>query len=141
MRFIRHLTDESWDAGNKRDEKSLSQRLESVSQLGNAETVPVHMAHLVAEAYMDLEHLERALPEVECWLVVKHYKDVGESTWDPKPWLGCLLVGQAKKFAAALQLHYGRGDKFKVERGQCRVGNILTPSLTTAEYLLNLGCQ
>lgn len=105
-----------------------------------------HLTALVA-AYNVMADVNRALPRVECWCVVKHYashdRDPND-VWKPAVWLGCTTKEQAEAFAPAIEAHYVRKygpaerDRFVAERAPCYIRQVINPELTPEEYVEGL---
>lgn len=102
-------------------------------------------APLVRELFETLDDIVRALPKVECWVIVKVYPESSIMTTKETVWAGCLTRKQAEKFAPAIKAHYVKahrrdfGDAFVVRRGLCEIRQILREDMTPAEYTRSLG--
>lgn len=102
----------------------------------------------VARARQALNDLDRHLPEVIAWCVVKHYSNSGDAArWLPAVWVGCKTEEQANAMRDAIAKHYdGQADrhgwlrdKWTVERRPCRISSVLRPEVTAEEYARGLG--
>lgn len=120
-----------------------------------------HLGHL-AELWEQVERLQNALPHVECWCVVKLYRDgngAGGTTWQPTTWTGHVEREQAERFAPVIAAHYaskapaptrpapedapgyagGWGDRFAVAWAAADIRDVVNPNLSPQEYVRGLG--
>lgn len=121
-------------------------------------TVSETVVEQLAETWELLEDIDRDLPAVMCWCVVKVYgRD--PDTWRPTVWTGHTTLEQAEAFAPAIAAHYakksahGGGDKnpdapghfggwqdrFMVKRTPCSIRDMMQPALTPEDYVRSLG--
>lgn len=144
-RVLCRITDETWESEQERgvDSGCAFSELGRVLALvrSDALTVPIVDAERIADAWRRLRHLERALPRVRCWAVVKHYAHDPE-TWKPAIWCGFYTKRQAQRFAPKLEEFYARGekrpryrDRFKVEFVSVGVSEIMRRDLTPEQYI------
>jgi hypothetical protein len=116
-----------------------------------------HLGRL-AQAWMLVENVERDLPSVECWCVVKEtrYRDE-PPRWTT--WTGHVDREQAEAFAPVIAAHYARKnahggadpepeadgyfggwrDRFHVRWAVARVRDVVGPLCSPEEYVRRLG--
>lgn len=98
----------------------------------------------VAVAYSALVEIDRLLPEVMCWCVVKRYD--GMDAWKTSVWSGHTTRRQADAFAVAIQKHYDAQakthgwckDSYVVDHVACRITQVMNPYLSADEYVATL---
>lgn len=124
---------------------ALQTALAALAAVSDGAVVPETHLSALADAYNHMADVERALPKVECWCVVKHYSNESEGVWKPAVWLGCTTKEQAEAFAPAIAKHYDRKyretsrDRFVVERAACGIRQVVHPELTAEAYVAGLG--
>lgn len=106
--------------------------------------VPHERLDALAEARRELNDLDRFLPEVLAWCVVKHYSNSGGGgDWQPCVWCALKTEAQAEEFRNAIAAHYDKQadahgwvrDKWTVEFRPARIGSVVAPDVTAAEYV------
>lgn len=107
-------------------------------------SLPLERLQDIVDAYNELDDLQRNLPKVEGWCVVKKYHGYG---WEGKEaiWCACTIQEQANDLALFLYNHYkakhpgGITDDFVVEYRPAKINEFLKPDVTPEEYKRNLG--
>lgn len=92
----------------------------------------------IVEAYVLAEDLDRHMPSVLAYRVLKVYADEG---WRPAVWFGCQTQAQAEKLRTACEEHYARPqdrphtrDLWIVDYGPVRPLDLVKPTYTAAMF-------
>lgn len=127
----------------------LGEAMSAVRQVVEAQVVNESAVTDLVRAWNLLDHVTDALPDVNLWCVVKHYRaHLAETgSWRPAVWVACTTKAQADEFATAIHEHYvqenaWRGsdahDTFVSERADARVSQIVDPNLSAEAYVAGL---
>lgn len=106
--------------------------------------LPEEAVDALAAARRALNEIDRYLPSVYAWCVVKHYGDTNRRSdvWKPRPWCGFKTREQAIAFCDVIADHYladakrhgWTPDTWTVELRPCRVTEMVAPDVAPADY-------
>lgn len=106
----------------------------------DAHKVPLEKADRIRIAGEALDSLDRYLPKVEAWCLVKVY---GSPGWKPAVWWGCTNKAQAEALCAVATQRYphkshwpeSQRDTWRVEYRACEMSEMVDPRFTPADWL------
>ncbi len=94
-----------------------------------------------------LDDIDRAIPQIEGWCVLKVYAERGGTLGFDRPrvWIAATTREQAEEFAPAIEKHFAskygstNPDRFVVAWAAADASAFVRPGLTATEYVKGLG--
>jgi hypothetical protein len=134
----------AWSTDDQNTEFVKEALLSALNALKGCDGVelPLDAFSKLLEAAEALNQIDRYLPMIKAYCVVKHYVHASPSGWAPAVWLGFTTEAQANAFRNVIATYYDseakrhdwQRDEWRVELRPCHIRQMVKPSALSSEW-------